>query len=136
DWSSDVCSSDLEPRFTAHRLPSEEEEVRWALAQVKGLLDAGTRPERVVLVARAERAYGPLVQAVGAEFGVPVRLAYGLGLRDTRLGEAVAGLVTVVREGLPIEATARLLLHPLARALTEAAWAAARAGHPARAEAG
>lgn len=126
--------STSEPRFTAHRLPSEEEEVRWALAQVKGLLDAGTRPERVVLVARAERAYGPLVQAVGAEFGVPVRLAYGLGLRDTRLGEAVAGLVTVVREGLPFEATARLLLHPLARALTEEAWAAARASHPAGAE--
>jgi len=124
-------SSDGEvQRVTAHRLPNEEDEVRFALARVKALLGEGVDAARIVLVARDERAYGPLVRAVAAEFGVPVRLAYALPLRETRFGEAVALLVESVAGGLPFEATARLLRHPLTRALPEEAWAAARATHP------
>src|SRR5690606_22294844 len=60
----------------AFRLADEEDEVRFALSRVQRLLADGVPAERIVLVARDERGYGPLVKAVGAEFGVPVRLAY------------------------------------------------------------
>ncbi len=114
----------------AFRLADEEDEVRFALSRVQRLLADGVPAERIVLVARDERGYGPLVKAVGAEFGVPVRLAYSLPLRETRLGEVVSLLLEAVGSGLPFETTARAFRHPLTRALPEEAWSAARARHP------
>ncbi|HZW27838.1 MAG TPA: PD-(D/E)XK nuclease family protein [Trueperaceae bacterium] len=122
------------PALTAVRLPNEEEEVRFVLARVKALLAAGVQPDRVVLVARDERGYGPLVKAVAAEFGVPVRLAYALSLRETRFGDALSLLIEAVGGGLPFEPTAKLLRHPLTRALPDASWATARARHASGAE--
>ena len=117
------------PALAAHLLANEEDEVRFALARVKDLLEAGASPDAIALVARDERGYGPLVKAVAAEFGVPVRLAYAVPVRETRFGEAVGLLVESVGGGLPFEPTAKLLRHPLTRALGDEAWAAARAGH-------
>lgn len=117
------------PSVTARRLADEEDEVRFVLASIKRLLAYGARPDAVVMVARDDRGYGPLVKAVAAEFDVPVRLAYAVPLRETRLGEAVSLLVEAVGGRLPFEPTAKLLRHPLTRALPDEAWAAARTGH-------
>jgi len=111
-------------------LADQEEEVRWVLARVKALLASGALADDVVLVARDERSYGPLVRAVAAEFAIPVRLAYAVPLKESRLGEVAIGLVAAVGRRLPFEETARLLRHPLVRVLTDEAWVTARAWHP------
>src|SRR5690606_38978354 len=112
------------------RLPDQEHEVRWALAEVKRLLRDGADQRDVTIVARDERLYGPLVDAVAHEFGVPLKLMYSVPLRSTRFGELLAGLGTALAAGLPFEATARLLSHPLLRALDSEAWTSARETHP------
>ncbi len=119
-----------EPALRANVLADPEEEVRWVLARVKSLLASGTPPDEIVLVARDERAYAPLVRAVAAEFNVPLRMAFRVPLRESRLGEVAAGLISVIGRRLPFEETARLLRHPLVRALDDEAWANARAWHP------
>ena len=116
--------------LAAHTLADVEDEVRWVLARVKRLLASGVPPEDVVLVARDERAYGPLIRSVAAEFEVPVRLAYGVPIRESRLGEVAAGLIAAVGRRLPFEETARLLRHPLVQGLNDASWTTARAWHP------
>lgn len=116
--------------LSTHSLADPEDEVRWVLARVKSLLASGVLPDDVVLVARDERAYGPLIRSVAAEFDVPVRLAYGVPIRESRLGEVAAGLIAAVGRRLPFEETARLLRHPLVRGLADESWATARAWHP------
>ena len=125
-------TSSLNPgvALEALRLPNQEDEVRWALAEVKRLLDAGTAQRDITLIARDEQRYGPLVDAVAHEFAVPLRLMYSVPLRSTRLGELLAGLSAALADDLPFEATARLLNHPLLRLLDAQAWAAARSNHP------
>lgn len=113
------------------RLPNQEDEVRYVLAEVKRLLGGGVSQEAVTVIARDEQAYGPLVAAVAQEFRVPVKLSYAVPLRSTRLGGLLAGMGTALNDGLPFEATARLLGHPLLRALDGPAWDRARATHPA-----
>ncbi len=114
----------------AHLFGDQEEEVRWVLARAKALLATGVIADDIVLVARDERSYGPLVRAVAAEFAIPIRLAYAVPLKESRLGEVATGLVAAVGRRLPFEETARLLRHPLVRALPEEAWVTARAWHP------
>ncbi|MEJ2292488.1 MAG: hypothetical protein P8Y05_12345, partial [Deinococcales bacterium] len=112
------------------RLPSRDAEVRTALTEVKRLLAAGTPPDAIALVARDDAAYGPPVRAIAWEYGLPVVTSYAVPLRDTPVGAWTATLVEVVREGLPFEAVARLLAHPLTGGLTPAVWDAARSDHP------
>ncbi|APD10412.1 MULTISPECIES: hypothetical protein [Thermus] len=95
----------------ALRFPSMEEEVRYALAHLKALLQEGTPAKELALVVRDDRRYGPLVAAVGFEYGLPVRLLYRIPLGETRLGSLVALLAEVLK-GFPYEATLRLLFHP------------------------
>ncbi|MEN2981376.1 MAG: PD-(D/E)XK nuclease family protein [Thermus sp.] len=96
----------------AFRFPSMEEEVRYVLGHIKDLLQQGVPARELALVARDDRRYGPLVAAVGFEYGLPVRLLYGIPVGETRVGGLVA-LLAEALEGFPYEATLRLLFHPL-----------------------
>lgn len=119
----------------ALRFASRDAEVRFALGEVKRLLAAGTPAEAIALVARDDAAYGPPLRAVAWEYGIPLSASYAVALRDTPIGAWTATLLEAVREGLPFEAVARLLAHPLAGGLAPAAWEAARAAHPRGADA-
>ena len=114
----------------ALRFASRDAEVRFALTETKRLLAGGTPPEAIALVARDDAAYGPSLRAVAWEYGIPLSASYAVALRDTPVGAWTATLLEVVREGLPFEAVARLLAHPLADGLAPDAWDRARADHP------
>ncbi|HZJ08875.1 MAG TPA: PD-(D/E)XK nuclease family protein, partial [Trueperaceae bacterium] len=128
--SSPASPATTDARLRGLRLPNQEDEVRHVLSRTKELLREGVEQGSITLIARDEQLYGPLVEAIAWEYGVPVKLSYEVPLRSTRLGELVAGTSAALSEGLPFEATARLLAHPLIRALDGAAWGAARRSHP------
>lgn len=114
----------------AYRYPTLEAEVRGALARLKASLHAGVRPEDVALVARDDAAYGPMVMAIAWEYGLDVSAFYAVPLASTHLGAWLRLVVEVVRDGLPYEATARLLGHRLSERLSPEAWAEIRIKHP------
>ena len=53
--------------------PSREAEARWALRAIKRLLLAGVSPPDIALLAPQPQAYESIVQAVAAEYGLPVQ---------------------------------------------------------------
>lgn len=125
----------LEPAFAqvplrAYRYPTLEAEVRGALARLKVLLHQGVSPEDVALVARDDAAYGPMVMAIAWEYGLDVSAFYAVPLAATHLGGWLRLAIEVVRDGLPYEATARLLGHRLSERLSLEVWAEVRSKHP------
>jgi len=122
--------AEARPAARGLRFGSREAEVRYALAETKRLLAAGEGADGIVLIARDDADYGPLLQDVAWELEVPVAVSYRVPLRDTRVGGWTALLLEAVREGLPFEAVARLLAHPFGGGLAPAVWEAARLGHP------
>jgi RecB family exonuclease len=102
--------------------PDLDSEVRGVLAAVKRLLAGGVPANGIALVARDEKAYGAALLPVADEYGLPLRALYQVPLTDTRLGHWTLELLTVLAEGFPFEATARLLAHPLAHSLEAADW--------------
>jgi len=109
--------------------------VRGVLARVKGLLGDGVPAKDIAIVVRDEGLYGPLLLDVAWEFDVPLRALYAIAMPGTRLGSWVRSLLETVNAGLPFEATARLLNHPLcgrfsSTGLPPEVWATARATHP------
>lgn len=105
-------SGEVHGGLKALAFPDMAAEVRHALKWAKGLLLNGVRPEEIALVVRDDRRYGPLIQALGAELDLPVRLFYRIPVAETRVGGLVA-LLGEVLSRFPYEATLRLLLHPL-----------------------
>jgi len=114
----------------ALHFPSQEAEVRWALTRVKTLLRRGISEQDIVLAARDDAAYGPLLHAVAWEYRIPVKASYAVPLHDTRIGAWLVALAEVLATGCSFEATARLLANPLTEGLTKEQWARARATHP------
>lgn len=110
--------------------PHVEAEVRGTLARIKRLLIAGAAPDVIALVARDDAFYGPVVSAIAWEYGLPVRTLYAVPLSETRLGSWLELLFEAVLNGLPFEATARLLAQPMGPGLPDRQWAAVRARHP------
>jgi hypothetical protein len=113
-----------------HVYPHVEAEVRGVLAQIKRRLIAGTAPTDIALVARDDSFYGPYVSAVAWEYGIPVRSLYAVPLKATRVGAWIRLLFESILNGLPFEATARLLAQPLGPGLPDKQWAAVRARRP------
>ena len=113
-----------------HRYPHLEAEIRGVLAQIKQHLVAGVAPQQIAVVARDESLYGPILLDVAWEYQIPLRVLYGTSLAETRLGEWITQLLTVISEEFPFEETAKLLRHPLCYALDDTQWAAARETHP------
>jgi len=110
--------------------PNQEAEVRSVLAQVKARLADGISACNLVLVARDERSYGPLLAAIAWEYSVPLRLLYKIPLRETRLGAWLALVAAAIQNDFPYELTAQMLAHPLAQQLPAAAWEQARQRRP------
>ncbi|GAA5335988.1 PD-(D/E)XK nuclease family protein [Thermus hydrothermalis] len=96
----------------ALRFPDREQEVRYILARIKNLLAQGVPAERIALVVRDDRLYGPLAAVVVLEQGIPLRLLYRIPVGETRVGSLLA-LLSQALSGFPYEATLRLLFHPL-----------------------
>lgn len=112
------------------RAVDQDHEVRFVLGRVKTLLATGVAPSDVVLVARDEQLYGPLLAAVASEYRLPLKLSYSVPLKRSRLGAFLSQLAEVVSDGLPYEATARLLAHRFVRLLDAQRWQAARQQRP------
>lgn len=115
-----------------YHFPSQDAEVRFVLTEVKRLLVAGTPADDIALVARDEAAYGPHLEAVAWEYGVPLGAAYRIPLARTRAGAWTLALLQAVVAGLPFEETARVLAHPWSGGFEPQAWVEARATHPRR----
>jgi ATP-dependent helicase/nuclease subunit B len=60
------------PAIRAVEAPSREEEVRWALRHIKGLLLAGTPPDSIGLLAPQPNSYTTLVRTIAAEYATPI----------------------------------------------------------------
>lgn len=107
---------------TASAHADMEAEVRFVLTRVKALLCQAVRAEEIVLVARQDHRYGPLVKAVAWEYGVPVRTFYQVPAQKTRLGGWLEHLIGVLRTGGAFEVTVRFLTHPLSEGLSPEVW--------------
>ena len=107
-----------------------EDEIRGTLAQVKVLLNQDIPARDITIIARDERTYGPKLIDIAWEYGVPLRALYSTPMHTTRLGGWIRLLLEVLDTGLPFEATAKLLSHPLCSNPDGGFWAIARAQHP------
>jgi CRISPR/Cas system-associated exonuclease Cas4 (RecB family) len=105
-------------------------EVRGVLSQIGLLLDRGIAPKNIVLITRDEKLYGDALIDIGWEYGIPVRVLYEIPLSETRLGGWLQLLLEVIKTNFPFEATAKLLLHPLAKYISPEIWQEARQIHP------
>ena len=93
---------------TAWATPAAEAE--GVLGRVKQLIvHDHVSPSQIVLVVRNEAEWAPLLASVARQVGVPVRLNHMVGLRETRLGAWLVAALGAVVDGLPYEATLRLL---------------------------
>lgn len=123
------------PNVTAIAYPDLESEVRGVLGQVKALLAEGHAPEDIVLVSRREESYGPALERIAREYGLPLKLSYKVPLTETRIGAWLQLLCQVIEAGFPFELTAQLLNHSLTRGLSSDVWTSARVQHPQNAAA-
>lgn len=124
-------TDEVHDHAVAYSFPSLEAEVRGVLAQVKELLAAGVPAEDIVLVAGDETRYGPMLPAVGWEYGVPVRVLYQTPLSQSRFGAWMRLMLEAVAGDFPFEPTAQLLKHPFSAGLEQERWRAARKAHTA-----
>ncbi len=115
---------------SARSCADPEEEVRVALADVQRHLRAGTPPEDVALVVADDHLYGPLVEAVAWEYGVPVAVTTARPLAHTRLGSWLERALAVVEDGPGFERVALLLGHPLDAGVDGPAWQRLRHARP------
>ncbi|MEX2535220.1 MAG: PD-(D/E)XK nuclease family protein [Trueperaceae bacterium] len=125
----------VKPAAYAYAYPDMDAEARGTLAAIKRLLLKGVSPDRMAIVARAEESYGPLLLRVAREYQVSLRVLYQMPLAQTRFGAWLGKFIETVRSGFPFESTARLLAHPLVRALDGETWRKAREAHSSGAEA-
>jgi hypothetical protein len=90
------------PELQLIAAPNRAAEVREALRWLKErLVNEGQRPGQVALLARDMAAYQPYIMETAAEFGLPVRLLYGLPLRQNPAVSALLDLLGLFapREG-------------------------------------
>ncbi|RMG12466.1 MAG: PD-(D/E)XK nuclease family protein [Cyanobacteria bacterium J055] len=118
------------PKSQLHLYPHQEAEVRGTLSQIKALLTAGVPASEIVVVARDDAFYGPMVLDIAWEYELPMRALYATPLNTTRLGAWVRSLLEVIRTNFPFEATAKLLSHPLVSGRLQPFWAEVRQHHP------
>jgi superfamily I DNA/RNA helicase len=89
--------------------PGRSQELRTVAREVRALLDAGARPDDIVLALRhPERDWRPAASAL-ARYGVPWHYRRGQRLADTPLLRHVADLFAAVAEGFPVAAVERIL---------------------------
>ena len=113
----------------AYDFPDIEAEVRGVLAQVKELLLEETPASEIVIIARDERLYGPMLEAVGWEYGVPVNLLYKIPIDETRFGGWLKQLIEAVTSGFEFEPVAQMMSHSLGPGLPHDVWVESRKVH-------
>ncbi|WP_027483292.1 PD-(D/E)XK nuclease family protein [Deinococcus pimensis] len=114
----------------ARSCASPEDEVRAALADIRGLLTRGVPSEDIALVTVDDAAWAPLVEAVAWEYAVPVSVTASVPLADTSVGSWLARALDVVEGRVDFETVARLLGHPLDQGLDPTSWRALRRERP------
>jgi RecB family exonuclease len=97
--------------------PTVEAEVRGVLGEVREWLARGVAPAEIVLLTSDEEGYRPAVEAVGWEYGLPVRAARVRPLSTHRLGSWVKQLLEMVESDYDYEPTLRFLGHALSAGL-------------------
>ncbi|PTA66914.1 PD-(D/E)XK nuclease family protein [Deinococcus arcticus] len=113
-----------------HIAASEDDELRAALRQVKGLLRRGVAAADIALVVNDDDLWAPRVRAVAWEYGIPVQFSTSVPLADTRPGRWLERVLTAVEEGLAFEALSRVFAHPLDAGMDGAVWQQARTRRP------
>lgn len=93
-WMAPTPPKVPEPIAQSYR--DREQEVRSVLGQVKQRLQQGVAQSQIALLSTDDRAYGPLVQQIGWEYGLPMRLLYEIAIRETRLGRWLADLLQAI----------------------------------------
>ncbi len=88
--------SGAEPTVRLIAAPSREAEVRWALREMKKLLQSGASPDELALLAPNPGVYRRLVQAVAAEYGLPFQIE--AGLIESPVIAALANLLSLAPE--------------------------------------
>lgn len=130
-WTSGLLKNlPIPEQASAVTCPHLEAEVRHALKQTKSLLAQGVPANEIVLIARDDRLYGPMVLDIAWEYKLPVRVLYQIPLAETRLGAWLTLLIDALRHGFPFETTARFLAHPIGPRLSPEQWEQARLTHP------
>ena len=114
-WTGGEVSS-LVRAFSAATV---EAEVREVLRRVASLLASGVSPEEIVLITEDEPSYGQALEAVGWEYGIPVRIDEELPLAAHRIGGWIRLLMEMVGGGFGYESTLGFLCHALS---PEPAW--------------
>lgn len=107
-----------------------EDEVRAALADIKRLQAQGAEVQDIAFVVADDAAWGPLVQAVAWEYGVPVEVTASQPLSETSIGSWLKRALDVVQAGATFERAAHLLGHPLDQGLEGGAWQTVRRARP------
>ncbi len=111
---------------------NREAEVRGVLAQVKQLLLQGVPQSDILLLAEDDREYGPLVEQVGWEYGLPVRLIYEVPLVETRCGRWLGDLATAIADGFSYASGQRVFAPGFCTGLPEGRQAQFRRQRPAQ----
>lgn len=101
------------PRVSAHSFATVEAEARGALREVRRRLAEGVPAAEIVLVTADPGSYGPALQAVGWEYGLPIRVGVEMPLAEHRYGSWVRQMLEMVESGGQFEPTLRLLGHAL-----------------------
>ena len=114
-----------------HILTSEDQEVRSALGQIKGLVLGGTPAEDIVLVVPDDERWEGLIRAVADEYGVPIRFTTSVTAAETRVGRWTLRALQAIEDDLSFESVTRLLAHPLDLGMDGAEWQRVRAARPA-----
>ena len=101
------------PRISAHSFATVESEVRGVLREVERQLGNGIPAAEIVLVTNDPGGYGQVLQAVGWEYGIPIRVGAEVPLEVHRYGAWVRQMLEMVASGYQFEPTLRLLGHSL-----------------------
>ncbi len=107
---SSAAGSPSSPRL--HRFATYPEELRWVLAQIGLLLDAGTDPESIAVTVGELSAARERVLEEAQRYEVPLRLREGVPLAETAPGRLFSALGALSERDHSIDAVKALLLEP------------------------
>jgi RecB family exonuclease len=88
------------------------EEVTLIAAEVKKSLRRGTPPDNVLVTFPALDAYGPLLEEIFGDYGIPFNRALGRQLSASAVTAAVISLLRVVQEDCSVPSLLRVLSSP------------------------
>ncbi len=114
----------------AYSFGSQDEEVRWVLADIARRIDAGTDPSSLLMVDAQAAARRGVYRQIASEFAVPVRLAAAPALGDTPEGQLVLRLLEVVDRPFGYEPILRILQHQHLPKMDAEAYDQARLNRP------